>query len=48
MAQELFQLTVLAVGQCVHRIDDNRLNAFPGTAMQHVIDDRHNVGEALA
>ena len=45
---ELAELLVLAVGQRVHRVDDDGLNAAAGTAPEHVIHDRHDVGEALA
>ena len=48
LVDELAELLVLAVGQRVHRVDDDGLNAAAGTAPEHVIHDRHDVGEALA
>jgi hypothetical protein len=44
----LLQLTELAVGQRVHRVDDDRLDAGRPRRAQHVVDDRHDVREALA
>ena len=45
---ELPELLALAVGQRVHRIDDDGLDAATRTAPEHVVHDRHDVGEALA
>ena len=52
MAEELAQLLLLAVGQRVHRVDDDRRDPAPASARlpgaEDVIDDRHDVREALA
>jgi hypothetical protein len=48
VAQELCQFVVLAVGQGVHRVDDDGLNAFAGAALQNEINNGHDVCEALA
>ena len=48
LVDELAELLVLAVGQRVHRIDDDGLDAAAGPAPEHVVHDRHDVGEALA
>ena len=45
---ELSELLVLAVGEGVHRVDDDRLDAAPGAAAQHAVHDRHDVAKALA
>ena len=45
---ELSELLVLAVGEGVHRVDDDRLDAAPGAAAQHAVNDRHDVAKALA
>ena len=45
---ELVQLLVLAVGQGVHRVDDDGLDALPGTVPKDEIDDGDDVREALA
>jgi hypothetical protein len=49
VAQELLQLLDLAVGQRVHRVDDDRPDppaGLPGRAVpQHPVDDGHDVGE---
>ena len=44
---ELPELLALAVGQRVHRVDDDGLDAAAGPAPEHVVHDRHDVGEAL-
>lgn len=48
VAEELLELAELAVGKRVHRIDDDRLNAPPAPSAQHFVNDRDDVGEALA
>ena len=45
---ELPELLVLAVGEGVHRVDDDGPDAAAGAAPEHVVHDRHDVGEALA
>ena len=45
---ELSKLLVLAVGERVHRVDDDRLDAAPGAGEQHAVHDRHDVAQALA
>ena len=47
-AEELLELADLAVGQRVHRVDDDRLDPRARPVTQHVVDDRDDVGEALA
>ena len=44
---ELPEFFALAVGQRVHRIDDDGLDSAAGPAPEHVVHDRHDVGEAL-
>ena len=46
--EELLKLAVLAVGEGVHRVDDDGLYTPAGTPSQDVVDDRDDVGEALA
>ena len=46
--EELLELAHLAVGQGVHRVHDDGLDAFAAPTPKHVIDDRHDVREALA
>jgi hypothetical protein len=46
--QKLLELAELTVRQGVHRVDDERLDPAPGAGAQHVVDDRDDVGEALA
>src|SRR4051812_25055303 len=49
MSEKLPQLLFLAVGERIHRIDDDCLDsAAPASLAEHVVDDRHDVGEALA
>ena len=48
MCDELAELLVLAVGQGVHGIHDNGLDALSGPASEHVVHDRHYVGKALS
>ena len=48
VAEELPQLALLAVGQGVHRVDDDGLDASPATAAQDGVHDGHHVGEGLA
>ncbi len=49
MPKELLELAGLRVGQGVHWIDDDRLDAsVTGRAAQDGVDDRDDVGEALA
>ena len=51
-AQELLQLAELAVGQGVHRVDDDRLDArlvgACGLGFEDLVDDRDDVRQALA
>lgn len=47
-AQILLEFTELAVGEGVHWVDDDRLDAAGGAVSQHMIHDRNNLGEALA
>ncbi len=42
------ELLQLAVGQRVHRVDDDRLDPTGRRIAQDRVDDRHHVGEALA
>ena len=46
--RNLLELARLAVRQGVHRVDDDRLDALAAAAPQDVVDDRDDVGEALA
>ena len=46
--QELLQLAKLAVGQGVHWIDHDRLDPLARPSAQDMVDDRDDVGEALA
>ena len=48
VAEELAQFAPLAVGQGVHRVDDDRLDASPAATPQDEIHGRHDVGHALA
>ena len=46
---EALERLELAVDQRVHRVDDQRAHRVPlRLVLQHVVDDRHEVGEALA
>ncbi len=45
--QKLLELTHLAVRERIHWIDNDRLNATPRSAPQHVIHDRDDVAQAL-
>ena len=51
-AEELLQLAELAVGQGVHRVDDDRLDArlvrACGLGFEDLVDDRDDVRQALA
>ena len=47
LVDELPEFLVLAVGQCVHRIDDDGLDSLAGSVSENVVHDRHDVGEAL-
>jgi len=38
---------VLAIGQRVHGVNDNRLDALARPPPEHVVHDRHDVGKAL-
>ncbi len=42
------RLALLAVGQGVHRVDDDGPDAPPAALAQDVVHDRHDVGHALA
>ena len=44
---ELPELLALAVGERVHRVDDDGPDAAAGPAPEHVVHDGHDVGEAL-
>lgn len=46
--EELGEFLHLAVGQGVHRVHDDRLDARARTRAEHMIDDRDDVGQALA
>ncbi len=46
--QELLELLGLAVGQGVHGIDDDGLDPAPAARAQYMVDDGHEVGQALA
>ncbi len=48
LLEELVQLIYLAVGQRIHRIDDDRLNPLAAPPAQDVVNDGHDVGQALA
>ena len=48
VAEELVEFLLLAVGQGVHRVDDDRLDALARPGPQDVVDDRDDVAEALA
>ena len=48
MIEELAEFLVLAVGQCVHRVQHQRLDAPARSGAQHMVHDWHDVGEALA
>ena len=45
---ELPELLILAVGEGVHRVDHNGLDAAAGSVAEHVVHNRHDVGEALS
>src|SRR5690606_15081984 len=46
--QEAAQLVELAVGERVHRVDDDRLDPARGGVPEDRVDDRQDVAEALA
>ena len=46
--QEFLQLAKLAVGEGVHRVDDDGLNPFAGTVAQNVVHDGDDVGKTFA
>ena len=46
--EELVEFFLLAVGQSIHRVDDDGLYAPPSPTLQNVIDDRNDIGEALS
>ncbi len=46
--QELAELLNLTVGQGIHRVDDDRLDALAAAFPQDPIDDRDDVGQRLA
>ena len=48
VTQELAQLLHLAVRQRVHRVHDNRLDAPTRPRTQDMINDRNDIGQALA
>jgi hypothetical protein len=48
VGEELLELACLAVGERVHRINDDRLNALARPVAEHVIDERDEVSKALA
>ena len=43
VVEELLQLLHLAVGQGVHRVDDDRLDALARPFAEHAVDDRDDV-----
>jgi len=45
--EELREFLVLAIGKGVHRVDDDRLDTLTEPRSQNVINDRHDVREAL-
>ena len=45
---ELPEPLILAVGEGVHRVEDNGLDAAAGAVAEHVVHDRHDLGEALS
>ena len=48
LAEKFREFLVLAVGQRVHRVDDDRPDPFPGAAPKDMVHDRHDIGQALA
>jgi hypothetical protein len=48
VVEELLELLQLAVGEGIHRIDDDAVDAPGRCAAKHRVDDRYDVGEALA
>ena len=46
--EKLAEFPQLAVGQSVHWVDDDGLNALAGAVAQDVVDDRNDVAEAFA
>ena len=48
LLKELLEFFVLAVGQGVHGINHDGLDASAGPMPQNVVNDRHDVGQALA
>ena len=46
--QELPQLVLLAVGQCVHRVDNDGFDAIAAALAEHAVHNGDDVGEALA
>jgi hypothetical protein len=48
VVEELPKLAVLAVGESIHLVDDDGLDAFAWSATQDVVDDGYYVGEAFA
>ena len=46
--EEFLHLPKLAVGQSVHRVNNNRLDAVTAPSLQDVVNDGYQVGEALA
>ena len=47
LLEKLLQFLVLAVGQGVHRVHDDGLDATPGPVPEDVVHDRHDVRQAL-
>src|SRR5712691_6965460 len=47
-AEELLQLAVLTITQGVHRVDHDGLNALATATPEDLIDNRDDVGKALA
>lgn len=47
VVKELLQFAELAVGEGIHRVDDQGLDASPRTSSQDLIDDRNDIGKAL-
>ncbi len=47
-SQELLELTVLAVAERVHRVNDDRLDTLLSAIPQHTVNNRNEVRQALA
>jgi len=47
MAEKLFQFPVLAVGQCVHRVDHDGRDALARAVSKDMVNDGNDIGQAL-